>query len=389
VQRRAAGKPASGRVRLEVQRRGSQVVFSCADDGGGIDLQAVRRVAVQRGLLPAGSAAAVDARQAEQLLLAGGFTTAGSITELSGRGVGLDVARVTAARLGGTISLHGEPGLGTTVAITVPFSIASLEALVVEAGAAIPLRAVTRTLRVRPSEVARRGGGDTIVHEGRVIPFMPLEQALGRAGAARRNQAVWSAALVQDGSRLAAVAVDRIVGTASLVMRRLPAAVQADALVAGAALDGEGNPQLVLDPAELVSAADRPARARVATSGPRAPVLVVDDSLTTRMLEKSILESAGYEVDVAVSAEEALVRARKRRYGLFVVDVEMPGMDGFEFVRLTRADGDLRSIPAVLVTSRNAPADRRRGVEVGAHAYIVKSEFDQAYLLDTIRAVIG
>jgi two-component system chemotaxis sensor kinase CheA len=116
---------------------------------------------------------------------------------------------------------------------------------------------------------------------------------------------------------------------------------------------------------------------------------VVDDSLTTRMLEKSILESAGYEVDLAVSAEEALVRARQRRYGMFVVDVEMPGMDGFEFVRLTRNDGELRSIPAVLVTSRNSPADRQRAVEVGAHAHIIKSEFDQGFLLETIRAVIG
>jgi two-component system, chemotaxis family, sensor kinase CheA len=392
AERRAARKPPTGKVRLQVQRVGSQVSFACSDDGAGVDVQSVRRAAVRRGLITAADSAAVDARRAAALLLAGRLTTAGSVTELSGRGVGLDVARETAARLGGTISLHSDPGLGTTVTIAVPFSIASLDGLVVEAGgavAAIPLRAIRQTIRVRDSEVCRRGGTETIVHEGRVIPFLTLEQALGRPGPARRRQLVWSAALVQEGDRLAALAVDRIVGIARIVMRRLPALVEADPVVAGAALDGEGNPQLVLDPGGLLAAADRPSRPRPEAPSVRPPVLVVDDSLTTRMLEKSILESAGYEVDVAVSAEAALLRARERRYGLFVVDVEMPGMDGFEFVRLTRRDGELRHVPAVLVTSRNAPADRKRGMEVGAHAYIVKSEFDQAYLLETVRAVIG
>ncbi|HEY6006002.1 MAG TPA: response regulator, partial [Anaeromyxobacter sp.] len=121
----------------------------------------------------------------------------------------------------------------------------------------------------------------------------------------------------------------------------------------------------------------------------RRPVLVVDDSLTTRMLEQSILESAGYEVDVAVSAEEALARARRQTYGLFVVDVEMPGMDGFEFVERTRADPVLRATPAILVTSRSSASDRRRGEEVGARAFIVKSEFDQAQLLRTISELMG
>jgi two-component system, chemotaxis family, sensor kinase CheA len=122
---------------------------------------------------------------------------------------------------------------------------------------------------------------------------------------------------------------------------------------------------------------------------PKLPVLVVDDSLTTRMLEQSILESAGYEVDLATSAEEALVRARERGYGLFLVDVEMPGMDGFEFVAKTRADPLLRDTPAILVTSRGSPIDRRRGQDAGASAYIVKGEFDQGHLLQTIRELLG
>jgi len=161
-------------------------------------------------------------------------------------------------------------------------------------------------------------------------------------------------------------------------------------VVLGASLDADGNPQLVLDPAGLVAAAQRGRGAVADAPAPaRAPVLVIDDSLTTRMLEQSILESAGYVVELAVSAEDALTKARDRRYSLFIVDVEMPGMDGFEFVAQTRSDPGLRDIPAILLTSRNAAGDRQRGEQVGARAYIVKSEFDQGQLLQTIQTLVG
>jgi two-component system chemotaxis sensor kinase CheA len=174
------------------------------------------------------------------------------------------------------------------------------------------------------------------------------------------------------------------------VVRPLPAFAQADPTVAGTTLDAEGVPRLVLDAAGLVAAARASRVARpIEPARARAPILVVDDSLTTRMLEQSILESAGYEVELAVSAEEALEKARARSFGLFVVDVEMPGMDGFEFVRVTRADPRLGRVPAILVTSRGAPEDRRRGADAGAAAYIVKGEFDQSRLLATIRELLG
>jgi two-component system chemotaxis sensor kinase CheA len=173
-------------------------------------------------------------------------------------------------------------------------------------------------------------------------------------------------------------------------VRPLPARADIDGVVAGASLDAEGHPQLVVDPEGLVAAAQQ-ARALVSEAQvrPRLPLLVVDDSLTTRMLEQSILESAGYEVDLATSAEQALEKAKSQRYALFVVDVEMPGMDGFQFVATTRADPNLRETPAILVTSRGAPEDQRRGLEAGARAYIAKGEFDQGHLLKSIRDLIG
>jgi two-component system chemotaxis sensor kinase CheA len=186
------------------------------------------------------------------------------------------------------------------------------------------------------------------------------------------------------------VGVDRLLGTASVVVRPLPAHAAVEPVVMGAALDAEGNPQVVIDPRGLVLAAHAERGAeRGPARAPTLPLLVIDDSLTTRMLEQSILESAGYEVHLASSAEDALAMARERRYGVFVVDVEMPGMSGFEFVATTRVDPKLREVPAILVTSRDAPEDRRRGEEVGAHAYVVKGEFDQTFLLQTIRQLVG
>jgi two-component system chemotaxis sensor kinase CheA len=196
--------------------------------------------------------------------------------------------------------------------------------------------------------------------------------------------------VVRAGVRSVAVGVDKLLGTANIVMRSLPGVVEADAVILGASLDAEGNPQFVLDPAGLVAAAERGRDVTAGETQPRrAPVLVIDDSMTTRMLEQSILESAGYEVELAVSAEDALTKARDRPYSLFITDVEMPGMSGFEFVARTRAEAALRDIPAILVTSRNAVEDRQRGRDVGARGYIVKSEFDQGHLLQIIRTLIG
>jgi two-component system chemotaxis sensor kinase CheA len=172
-------------------------------------------------------------------------------------------------------------------------------------------------------------------------------------------------------------------------MRPLPELAPATEVIAGAALDAVGDPLLVLDPDSLVARAQRAGPESIEVTPSRLSVLVVDDSLTTRMLEQSILESAGFDVDLAASGEEGLVKARASRYALFLVDVEMPGIDGFTFIERIQADADLRDIPSVLVTSRNSPEDRQRARDVGARAYVVKSEFDQGVLLERIRTLVA
>jgi two-component system, chemotaxis family, sensor kinase CheA len=263
--------------------------------------------------------------------------------------------------------------------------------LLVEAAgavASIPLDAVTRTLRLRAHEIARTAQGDAVVHDGRVIPFMSLSRILRPATPSRRDRRFGSAVIVRGANSLAAIGVDRLLGTASLVLRPLPELAPATHVVAGASLDVEGNAQIVLDPEGLVSEAQSAGPPMQQPESSRVAVLVIDDSLTTRTLEQSILESAGYIVHAMASAEEALDQARRHRYGLFLVDVEMPGMDGFTFIERARADPALRDVPAILITSRSSPEDRQRGKEVGAQAYIVKSEFVQTEFLQRVQQLV-
>ncbi|HEV8313115.1 MAG TPA: response regulator [Burkholderiaceae bacterium] len=391
AQRLAAGKPPEGRITLEVLRRGRRVTFRCSDDGAGVDVDAVRRAAQRKGLLAAATRS-LDAQALLGLLLRGGLSTSGTVTEMAGRGIGLDVVREVAERLGGEVAVNTHPGRGTALALTVPLSLASLDALVVEAGgssAAIPFDAVRRTLRLQPAQIARGAQGDSIVFDERAIPYVPLTRVLDSADAGGEREQPVSAVVVEGAGALAAIGVERLGATAKIVLRPLPELAPPCPVVAGASLDVEGRPRLVLDPEGLVLHAQNAGAPAPPLERERVPVLVIDDSLTTRMLEQSILESAGYEVHAAVSAEDALAQARRRAYALFLVDVEMPGMDGFAFIEHTRADPALREVPAILVTSRASPEDKRRGRDVGAQGYIVKSEFAQAEFLDHVRQLVG
>ncbi|HTQ04827.1 MAG TPA: response regulator [Polyangiaceae bacterium] len=392
AERRALGKAPRGTVALRVERRDQRVVFTCSDDGRGVDVRAVRRELAARGLADAAELAKLSDDAVLERLLGAGISTTASVTPIAGRGVGLDVVRETAQRLSGDVRVRSEPGRGTAIELAVPVSLAAVRALVVEAGAttaAIALDDVRETLRLEAGAIGRTPEGDVVSLGGKILPFLPLGRALRQPGGFERATAR-SAVVVAVGERTAVVGVDRLLGTFEVVVRPLPRGALADPVVAGAALDAEGNPRLVLDTGGLLTAAGMPAATNVEPLAPnRLPILVIDDSLTTRMLEQSILESAGYAVEVAVSAEQGLEKARQKPYGLFIVDVEMPGMNGFEFVGTTRADPELRRVPAILVSSRDAPEDLKKGEDAGASAYVVKGEFDQNLLLSHIRRLFG
>lgn len=298
--------------------------------------------------------------------------------------------REALASVGGTVSLRNHPGAGTDLTLSVPASLTALEALLVEAGGSLhclPLDSVVRALRVEDAEIARGAEGASLLFGADVIPFSPLARLL-KSKNAQAERKIWSVVVLQHGEERLAVGVDRLLGSDGLVAHAVPESADVEATVAGVSLDADGNPRLLLDPEGLIAAARRLPTSILSEPPKRHAILVIDDSLTTRMLEQSILESAGYEVELATSAEEGLEKAAARRYDLFLVDVEMPGMDGFAFVERTRADQRLSTTPAVLVTSRVSPEDLERGRAAGAAGHIAKGEFDQVDFLDRIRRLM-
>ncbi len=380
AERDAVGKTSAGVIELRVERRGREVLFICADDGAGLDLDALRRTAVDKGVP---GAALLDDEALIDRLLRGGLSTARRVDALAGRGVGMDLVRDTADRLGGRLTLRSRRGEGTEVELRVPLQLAALRAIRLCAGtvsAWVPLDAVERVLQ-RPAL-----SGSHIAVDDELLPHLSLAEALRPGVAAPPPR---SALVLRAGGQRAVLGVDSLDGVTSVVLRPPPALLPPSPLISGLALDAAQQPVPVLAPEGLIAAA-RHARPRPVASPPRTgTILVIDDSLTTRMLEQSILEAAGYRVHMAASAEDGLEAARRERYALILCDVEMPGMDGFEFMSRIRSDAALRDIPAVLVTSRNAPEDLARGKAVGADGYIVKGEFAQNEFLAQVARLVA
>ena len=254
---------------------------------------------------------------------------------------------------------------------------------------AVPLSAVRGTARQLPGEVRHTAEGDALDLDGAIVPYVRLARLLDPAALDPSDRAHRSVVLVEASGKTLALGVERLLGIESIVVRGVPELAVLAPIVSGASFDAEGSPRLVLSPEGLVRASHQSPPTPRAPATVRPPILVIDDSLTTRMLEQSILESAGYEVDLAVSGEEGMDKAKLRKYGLFLVDVEMPGMDGFTFIERTRADPELSQTPAILVTSRASPEDLQRGREVGAVMHIEKREFNQTDLLERIRKLVS
>lgn len=376
--RSASGKPAAGTITVEVKREGYDVHFICRDDGAGIDVAAVRRVLAERGQ----TVEAGDLDTLFRRLLGGGISTSGSVSELAGRGIGLNLVGDALRQLNGTVHAESSAGRGAAVRLSVPMTLAALQVLLVEAGGqlvALPLDMVRHTLRLPAGDVLQLPEGEAIVHEDAQVPLVRLSGKFAEGKAT-------TVAVVRHGEGKLALAVERLSGIERVVLQPLPALAPAAVHILGTYLDTEGNPRLVLDPNRLDAGVLRRAPAMPKK---QHTILIVDDSLTTRMLESSILESAGYAVQTAASAEEGLAMAEQRAYALFLVDVEMPGMDGFAFVERTRADQTLRATPCILVSSRNDAQDFARARAAGAADYMVKGEFDQVRFLQRVAELVA
>jgi len=380
--RRAAGKPAFGTIKLTVKRRGRRITFTVADDGVGINFPKLRERAVERGWLSREAAEKADADQLKSLILRPGFTTSSEVTEVSGRGVGLDLVSDMVARLKGEIRVASEPGRGTQIQLEVPSTVTSVSVLLVRVGAmtvGLPADSVSGTHPLTKLDRVH----DAFVLDGSALSLVPLSPFL-KAGNGQPRIGIKIAA---ESPYL--LGVDAVVGIEDTKIYFLPSFVEPEAYVLGLSIESEQEVRLIIDPAILRESLGTAPKLSGSGALKPLPILIVDDSLTTRMLEQSIFTTAGYNVELASSGEEGLALAGQNRFGLFVVDVEMPGMDGFDFIARTQQSAALRDVPSILVSSRNSPEDRQRGAEVGAKEYFSKTKFDQKALLERVSQLVG
>ncbi|MFE1600595.1 hybrid sensor histidine kinase/response regulator [Methylobacterium sp. ID0610] len=398
-ERRAKGKPEALTVTLTVAARGGDLVLSVRDDGRGPDIPRIVETARRQGLVAPD--AKLTTREALGLVFAPGFSTAGKVDRLSGRGVGLSVVAEAAAHLRGRARLRRVQPAGAEVLVIVPLSAARRPLLLVEAEGQVyglPGSAAARLVRLPAAGIVPVAGVPSarLVVDGReaTVPVVPLSGLLGGGAALPVEDGLVRAVLLRSGSDLCLAAVDRLVDVRASLVGPAPPIGAESGLFSGTVLLSEETPALVLDPAGLVARAAETSGRVAAPAAPaaqgarrrRPTILVVDDSITTRTLEKSILEAQGYRVFVCVDGQDGLDRLRRdgAEVDLVVADVEMPRLDGFGLLQAIKADPALTRLPVILMTSRGDPADIRRGLDLGADAYITKQKFDQRELLDTI-----
>ena len=390
--RQRAGKEEQATVHVRVRGAGGSVTVEVIDDGSGIDEAAVREAAVRAGVtVPEGP---LTATALLSVLCTPALSTREQVTETSGRGVGMDAVRSAIEAVGGSLALTTAPGQGTAFSVTVPVTLGVLHCLLVRLGDeryALPVHAVVETLSLRGVERHEIAGAPAIVRDGSPLPLLDLAAALGTDADQQNRRGV---VVVRRGDRLLGWTVDALEGEAELVVKdlgsfltgRLPAA----AAVGGASIDEHGRVLCVLDLRELpLPTSGGAVQETGPDTRPRPRVLVVEDSVGVRELERAVLTAAGYDVDTAVDGLDGAARLSGRPYDLVLTDIEMPGLDGIELTRRIRAASGWAAVPIVVMTSLGSDEDRRAGLSAGANAYLLKSEFDQADLVDTIRRLVG
>jgi two-component system chemotaxis sensor kinase CheA len=392
-ERAAVGKPEQAVVRLHAMQLGSEVIVTITDDGKGIDVDRVRAQAAARGA----DVTNLSDEEALYLIFRSGLSTASFVSDISGRGVGLDVVRTNVEAVRGRVEIHTEPGVGTEFRLVVPITLAVMPCLLVEAGGmrhAVPMHSV---LQAQAEAAEARAEGRPVVWVGsQAVPLSNLAAVLGlppdQAG---------PIVVVAGLTRRHAFRVGGLVGQRDVAVKGLSRLLPRLDVLAGASVEPDGSILLVLDIPGLIdrartdrgavtmaSVADAPAAA-VPTVAARAKLLVVDDALTVRELQRSILERAGYEVVTAVDGVEAMATLAEGPVDLVLTDVEMPRMDGFALTESIRANPARSNLPVLILTSRASENDRQRGMEAGADGYIVKSAFDETALLSAVERLLG
>ncbi|MDO8736894.1 MAG: hybrid sensor histidine kinase/response regulator [Thermoleophilia bacterium] len=396
--RRAAGKPEQGMLRLAAFQRGDRVEIEIEDDGSGIDPEEIRKVAITKGLIESNDELTLD--DAVDLLFRPGFSTSDTVTEISGRGVGLDVVKNNIEKLEGYVTVESEVGVRTRFTVSLPVTLAVIKGLLIESNEArfvIPLISVQEMVAVPDDEVQTLGAHRGFLVRDSAVPILDLLEYIG-GGFTSRDGVKTQVVVVETGNFRLGLEVGRLLGEQEVVIKPLGAFLGKLPYVAGATILGNGEVVLVLNINELVRAVKKGGRVY---SRPRIrkdehpqtecrkTVLVVEDSLVVRELQRNILEAAGYLVHTAVDGEDALDHLLKKPADCIVTDIEMPRMNGFDLTTAIRKNREFKDTPVIMVTSCSSDDDRKRGMDAGADAYVIKGSFDQQNLLKTIGRLVA
>ena len=392
--REANGKPETGRIKLSFEREGTDIVISIADDGAGLDYDAIRRKAIDNGLLSPDAEVSKDIL--ETLIMESGFSTAEEVSQIAGRGVGMDVVNAAIKQMGGMVEIESESGKGTTFILSLPLTLSISRALMVNVSDetyALPLLSVQGVERISPEEVSRLMNEEQAAYEwlGEEFRFMSLAQLLGLPPSTNEEGQKLPLLMVRSGDHRAAILVDNLIGSREVVVK--PVGPQLGSLrgVAGATIMGDGSVVLVLDPGMLIRSTitremRQAAPPEVEQGQQRLTVMVVDDSITVRKVTTRLLERNDYDVVAAKDGVDALGQLLEVRPDIMLLDIEMPRMDGFELATNMRNDEELRDIPIIMITSRTGEKHRDRALEIGVNKYMGKP-FSEDELLENIRAL--
>jgi two-component system, chemotaxis family, sensor kinase CheA len=399
--REASGKPRRGSIELTVtQAEGSKVEILIADNGQGIDAEKVRDEASDRGAISPEDAESLDGLEMMSLIFRSGVSTSPTVTSISGRGLGLAIVQEKVEKLGGLLSVESEAGAGTTFRIHLPVTLATFRGILIRVGESefiVPSAHVDRLIKIETDAVRTVESRETIPLDGRVLSLVGISDVLGIPEGSREaaDSVSQTVIVLGSGDRRIAFKVDEVLCEQEVLVKSLGRQLERVRNIAGATIMGSGRLALILNVNDLLNSATRSSRSALglpAVAGERETggksVLVAEDSITSRMLLKNILESAGYSVTTAVDGLDAFTTLQAGEFDLVVSDVEMPRMNGFELTSRIRDDKQYAETPVVLVTALKSSEDRERGIDAGASAYIVKSNFDQSNLLDTLRRLL-
>ncbi|MBD1850279.1 hybrid sensor histidine kinase/response regulator [Leptolyngbya sp. ST-U4] len=405
----AAGKPPEGRIRLEAAHRGGMLAITIVDDGAGIDVQRLRRRAVDRHLVMPDVAARLSNAELMEFLFLPGFSLSTEVTEISGRGVGLDIVKSMAQEVGGTVRVSSKPGKGTSFHFQLPLTLSVVRTLLVEVAGevyAFPLARIDQIVTLKPEEISTVENRQYFTLDDRNIGLISLYQVLDLPPPNATPDPLW-VVILSDQSATYGLMVDRCVGERELVVRPLDPRLGKVQDVSAAALMANGSLVLILDVSDLIrsltgllnngrlaklgetqsSSGEAGKRSRQGEDTKR--VLVVDDSITVREMERKLLQNRGYVVDVAVDGMEGWNAIRSYPYDLVISDIDMPRMNGIELIKEIKKHSRFRSIPVIVVSYRDRDDDRIQGLEAGADYYLTKNSFHDDTLIRAVTDLIG